>query len=106
LLRLSKILPGPLGLNQWMGFAVRWGGTRMVVARLLVNGIRVLIPVTSYASYHAGRWLGNELYEETIELTGGGTATPIKLDANEEMEMQGDAGNALMEELRKAEGEY
>ena len=103
LLRMRHILSGNLGLNQWMGFAVRWGGTRMVVAMLVENGIRVLIPVTAVATYHAGRWLGNELAEETIEFADGSTATPINLTPEEEVEMQDDTGEALLTELDHAQ---
>jgi RHS repeat-associated protein len=99
LLRLPKLLPGSLGLNQWIGFALRWGGTRTVVAVLVENGIRVIIPITALASYHAGKWLGNEIAEKAIQLEGGTSATPIKLNKVEEMEMQEDAGKALLEEL-------
>ena len=71
----------------------------MVVACLVENGIRILIPVTAYATYHAGKWAGNELAEEAIELAEGGTATPIKLNENEVREMQDDAGEALLDEI-------
>jgi hypothetical protein len=100
LLKLPKILSGPLGLNQWMGFALRWGSSRMVVAMLVESGIRILVPVTGYASYHMGKWLGNELRDETIELTGGVSATPLKLSSAEEEEMQEDTGKALLTELK------
>lgn len=101
LLRLPKLLPGALGLNQWLGFALRWGGTRMVVSVIVENGIRILIPVTAYFAYHAGKWLGNEIAEETIEFIDGSSATPIKLNSREELQMQDDTGNALLEELNK-----
>ena len=68
-------------------------------AVLVENGIRVLIPVTAFASYHAGKWLGNELSEEAIELANGATATPLKLTSEEESEMQDDAGRAFLKEL-------
>ena len=100
LLRLPKLLPGSLGLNQWVGFAMRWGGTRMVVAVLVENGIRVLIPVTALASYHTGKWLGNEMVEKAIDLGEGASATPIDLNPAEETQMQEDAGKSLLEELK------
>jgi hypothetical protein len=96
---MPKVLSGPLGLNQWMGLALRWGGTRMVVAHLVENGVRMLIPVTAYATYHTGKWLGNELAEEAIELAEGGTATPLKLSPQEVVLMQEDTGDALLEEV-------
>jgi RHS repeat-associated protein len=99
LLRLPNISMGSLGLNQWIGFALRWGGSRMIVACLVENGIRILIPVTAYATYHAGKWIGNELAEEAIELAEGGTATPIQLNQEEMHKMQDDTGEALLKEL-------
>lgn len=75
----------------------------MVVAVLVDYGVRVLIPVTAYASYHVGKWLGNELAEETIELADGASATPLKLTPTEEAEMQDDAGRAFLKELDNAQ---
>ncbi len=103
LLRLPKLLPGALGLNQWMGFALRWGGMRTVVAVLVSNGVRALIPVTAIATYHASKWLGNELAEKAIDLGEGASATPLKLNSNEESEMQDNAGESLLRELDEAE---
>jgi hypothetical protein len=102
LMELPNLIGG-IGLNTWMGFAVRWGGCRMVVAVLVENGIRVLIPVTAWASYHAGKWLSNEITGSTINFAEGATATPINLTLDEERQMQDDTGNFLLEELDRAE---
>jgi RHS repeat-associated protein len=99
LLELPKILPGPLGLNQWMGLALRWGGIRAVAGMIVENGIRVLIPVTANAVYHAGRWLGNEIATKALGLDDGATATPIALNQEQSLAMQDDAANALIEDL-------
>jgi len=103
LLEMPKILPGSLGLNQWMGFAVRWGGQRLVVAMIVENGVRILIPVSAVATYHAGKWLGNELADEAIDFVeDGATATPLRLTPEEERQMQEDAGKALQQEVDTA----
>ena len=103
LLEMPKILPGPLGLNQWMGFAVRWGGTRWVTAMITENGIRVLIPVSGYVTYNVFRWIGNEIGKRVINLDQGATATPVRLDEKDQQVMQDDAANNLIAELNKSE---
>jgi RHS repeat-associated protein len=99
LLEMPKILSGPLGLNQWMGFALRWGGSRYVVAMMIEGEIKVLLPITALATYHAGKWAGNELAAEVLNLDDGATATPLKLSSEEEEELQEDTGRAFLEEL-------
>jgi len=103
LLNMPKLLPGSLGLNQWMGFALKWGGMRVVVAKITQYGISILIPVTGYASYHTGKWLGNELLEETIDLGEGASAIPFELTSDEEKTMQDDTGRWLLDELEDSE---
>ncbi len=92
LLELPKLLPGRLGLNQWMGFALNWGGYRAVVAVTVENGIRVAIPafVTGLptAGYLAGKWLDKELNGEEIDLGDGAVAVPLDLDSYDIIEMQ------------------
>lgn len=102
LLKMPRIINTPIGgLNQWMGFAVRWGGQRAVVAMIVENGIRILVPVSGYAAYNAGSWLGNELAEEAIEFVedGNATVTPLRLTPEEERQMQEDAARTLREEF-------
>ena len=49
-----------LGLNQWMGFAQRWGGARAVQARAVENMIRVGIPSSLVGSGYIGYELGTD----------------------------------------------
>ncbi len=58
LLTLPKVLPGNLGLNQWMGFAARWGGTRALIAQGIENGIRLAIPASLGGAGYGGYKLG------------------------------------------------
>jgi hypothetical protein len=53
-LELPKVLPGNLGLNQWMGFAVNWDGYRMVIAYTIENGIKIAIPLAIYEAATIG----------------------------------------------------
>jgi RHS repeat-associated protein len=72
LLELPKVLPGNLGLNQWMGFAVRWGGYRAVLAYTVENGIRILIPLSIYEAANVGSDNEADIAEpvyEPIQLT-------------------------------------
>jgi hypothetical protein len=82
-----------------MGFALRWGGSRYVVAMMIEVEIKVLLPITALATYHAGKWAGNELAAEVLNLDDGATATPLKLSSEEEEELQEDTGRAFLEEL-------
>jgi hypothetical protein len=49
-----------LGLNQWMGFAQRWGGIRATQARAVENMIRVGIPGSIFGSGYIGYELGSD----------------------------------------------
>jgi hypothetical protein len=53
-----------LGLNQWMGFAPRWGGSQAAAALIVENAIRVGIPGaiagSAYGGYRIGEWLADE----------------------------------------------
>lgn len=86
-------------------FAFRWGGQRMVAAWMVENGVRILIPVTAIASYHAGKWIGNELAEQTIDFVDSGVSvTPMRLTEEEQRQMQDDAGNAFQQEVDQEPG--
>ena len=61
LIELPHLLPGRLSLNTWMGFAVRWGGYRAVLAGFVENGIRVAIPVALYLAAEAGAAIGDAI---------------------------------------------
>jgi hypothetical protein len=63
LLELPKILQGPLSLNSWLGFAVRWGGYRAVLAGFIENGIRIVVPVACYGAWEAGTTIGDAIVE-------------------------------------------
>jgi hypothetical protein len=63
LLELPPILPGPISLNTWMGFAIRWGGYRAVVAAIVENGIRITIPIAVYGAYEAAQSAGQTVLE-------------------------------------------
>jgi len=68
LLEMPRLLPGNLGLNQWMGFAVRWGGYRAIFAYTIENGIKILIPLSIYQAATIGNHNDNGEPEE-ITLT-------------------------------------
>lgn len=76
------------GLNQWMGFALRWGGCRTVVARVSLWGVRVLVIVAGYGSWRTGEYLANEVPESSFDLGEGVTATPLDLSPKELEEQQ------------------
>jgi hypothetical protein len=67
LIELPHLLPGTLGLNQWMGFAVRWGGYRAVLAGFVENGIRFGIPLLLYAAKELGVAAGVTIREFLLE---------------------------------------
>jgi hypothetical protein len=102
LLTLPKILPGRLGLNQWMGFAVRWGGTRGVVAVGVENGIRIAVPLAAAAAANVGFRAGNE-FGETMFLGDSATAREIKLDSTQQHQLQQDASNTVDEAIAELE---
>ncbi len=83
------------GLNQWMGFAVRWQGYRAVVA---VIAERVLIPIAVIGTAAGSAYIGNEIGEKIIQLEGGATATPLRLTEAEIMEQQKAMRDQLDEE--------
>lgn len=100
LLHLPKVLRGNLGINQWMGFALRWGGWKMTVAMTIENGIRVLIPLSLYggagAGIRAGQWLDKQINgAEAIDLEDGATAVPLELEQSDVLDMQ----EAVLEDI-------
>lgn len=52
-----------LPLNQWMGFAARWGGSRAMAATGVENAIRIGVPAAfggaGYAGYQVGAALSD-----------------------------------------------
>jgi hypothetical protein len=88
-----------------MGFALRWGGTRKVVAMLIENGIRVLIPVSAAVTYNAFRWIGNEISRWAFSTGDGVTVTPLSLTDQEVLQQEDDAANNLIEEATLEEEE-
>ena len=99
LLQLPKILPGNLGLNQWMGFALRWGGQRMVMAVTIENGIRIAIPISISTAGGIGAWIGEEVVTDAIDLGQGASATPLDLTELQALQMQEEAARMLIDEL-------
>ena len=67
LIELPHLLPGNLGLNQWMGFAVRWGGYRAVLAGFTENGIRWGIPLLLYATKELGEDAGEAIRDFALD---------------------------------------
>jgi hypothetical protein len=67
LLEMPKVLSGNLTLNQWMGFAVKWGGYRMVIAHTIENGIRLTIPLSVYHAATIATDNDGETAEPSIE---------------------------------------
>ena len=61
LLEMPKILPGNLSLNSFMGFAVRWGGYRYVLAGFTEQGIRFVVLLSAYYSGKAGYEVGEAI---------------------------------------------
>ncbi|WP_425482491.1 RHS repeat domain-containing protein [Ereboglobus luteus] len=68
LLELPKLLSGSLGLNQWMGFAVKWGGYRMVVAYTIETGIKILLPLSMGTAVGTGAYVGYQIGNDYIEV--------------------------------------
>jgi len=60
---MPKLLPGNLSLNSYMGFAVRWGGYKVVLAGFIENGIRFAIPLSMYFAYETGGAIGTAIRE-------------------------------------------
>jgi hypothetical protein len=63
LLQMPGIMVGSLNLNTWMGFAIRWGGYRWVLALGAESSIRVLIPMSIVGGAAAGAAAGDEAVE-------------------------------------------
>jgi len=53
-----------LGLNQWMGFALKWGGVHARNAILVENAIRLIIPTTAILSGYIGYLIGTQAVKE------------------------------------------
>ena len=104
LLNMPRIINTPLGgLNQWMGFAMRWGGRRMVVAVMVDSGIKVAIPLAAYGSYQAGKYVGSEIADEIFDIDGENNvqAVPLDLSEAEIRELQSSA-ERMLEQLEAA----
>ena len=71
-----------------MGFALRWGGYRAVIAKVSICGIKVLIPVAGYGTWRTGKYIGNEISDRVFDLGDGATATLLDLSPQEEEEQQ------------------
>jgi hypothetical protein len=82
-----------------MGFALRWGGWRMVVAIAVENGIRIAIPASIAGAGAAGAWLSHELTSDSIDLGSGATATPLNLNQIQLDDFQNTVTNTLLREL-------
>jgi len=102
LLNMPRVLRGPLGLNQWMGFALRWGGRRMIVAVMVENGIRIAIPLAAYSSYSVGRFVGAELSNEVFDVGEDVQAIPLNLSAEDQRELDASAAK-MFEQLELSE---
>ena len=81
LLELPGVISFPGGLNSWLGFAMRWGGYRMVIAVIVENGIKIGIPLTMYGAWEAGSAIG-----EAANTTDG--IAPTQLSPEEEVELR------------------
>ena len=96
LLNMPKVINTSVGgLNQWMGFAIKWGGYRMVVARVTAWGIRFLVPIAGYGAWTTGEYVGNEIANLAIDLGDGATATPLDLSPVEIEKQQKDIEEKL-----------
>lgn len=73
----------------------------MVVAVFVENSIRVAIPLASYASYSAGRYVGNEIADEIFRLEDGVEAVPLNLTQAELRELE-DRANGMLDQLESA----
>ncbi len=67
LLEMPKILPGSLSLNTYLGFAVRWGGYRFLLAGFVENGIRFAVPIAAYHSFKGGYAAGEAIREFDLD---------------------------------------
>ncbi len=67
----------------------------MVVAVAIENGMRIAIPLASYASYSAGRYLGDEIADEIFEMDGEVEAVPLNLSEAQLQELEASASDML-----------
>jgi RHS repeat-associated protein len=67
LLELPGIVNIRGGLNTWIGFAQRWGGYRAVIAHVIENGIRVVIPGTVIVRAYEGYQIGERYSDDDDE---------------------------------------
>ena len=70
-----------------MGLSLSWGGSRLIVAVAIENGIRVFIPLsifyTSAGVTSVVDWASKADDSETLDIPGGGTASPLRLTPRE-----------------------
>jgi len=82
LLNLPAVINFPGGLNSYLGFALNWGGYRMVVAVLIENGIRIVVPLAIYGSWNFGQSIGQQI------VNSGSSSQPTTLTSDEEAELE------------------
>lgn len=103
LLRMPKLtLPFThgLGLNQFMGFAIRWGGKDYIIATAIESGIKVFIPVVAGVTGYLGYWAGKDLFNEAVSL-GDAQVIPLELNNSDEDKLQNEAGRVCDEEFAR-----
>jgi len=67
LLEMPRFINFPGGLNSWIGFAPRWGGYRAVLAPVIENAIRIVIPGTVVARAYEGYQIGQRYSDDESE---------------------------------------
>jgi hypothetical protein len=82
-LELPTVISFPGGLNSWMGFAIKWGGYRMVGAVVIENGIRVAIPLSLYGAWEGGRFFATAKADDNRD-----EIVPATLTDEEEKELR------------------
>jgi hypothetical protein len=71
-----------LGLNQWMGFASRWGGFHAQAAAFVENSIRIGIP----ASLATGGYIGSQVGLSLADGGSTGGLSNLRLEMNIDMD--------------------
>jgi hypothetical protein len=65
---MTGVFHRSLGLNQWMGFATRWGGSTAAFARSMRVGVTLTPPAAAgfsgWLGYETGDWLYDEATSE------------------------------------------
>jgi hypothetical protein len=85
-----------------MGFAIRWGGARQVVAITVENGIRVAVPLSAAATANYSFQFGNTI-GQSIFLGEGAIAEQIDLTSEAQNILQEKASETVEEVIDESQ---